>query len=75
MSERVEFGCPVGEVGSGHVVRNVSMRLTPAQGRALKALVSGLRAGNCELANGRRVNEGPDALRWLLEQYGGVVGS
>lgn len=65
---------PVGVIEGGHVARHVGCRLSLSQGGALKRLVSALQATGAELvpkpgaSRGKRVENGADAVRWLLEQ-------
>jgi hypothetical protein len=70
---RVEIVLPVGVDVEGHVMKHLGGRLSPSQALSLKRLWQGLRAANCELANGKRVEDGVGAVRWMLEQYGAAV--
>lgn len=55
---------------SGHV----EVRMSQFQGRTLRRLVLALDARGARLANGRRAVNAADAVRWLLEQIGGIHG-
>jgi hypothetical protein len=53
---------------SGHFTRLVQVRLTRAQGIALKRLRLGLENAGATLDNGSEVADNSKVIRWLLEQ-------
>jgi hypothetical protein len=52
----------------GHFTRVVQVRLTRAQGIALKRLRLGLENAGATLDNGSEVADNSKVIRWLLEQ-------
>jgi len=56
----------------GYVPRHVDVQLDKEQGSKLARLLKGLDAENARLANGRRVINRVDAVRWLIEQIPGT---
>jgi hypothetical protein len=52
----------------GHFTRLVQVRLTRAQGIALKRLRLGLENAGAQLEDGSEVADNSKAIRWLLEQ-------
>jgi hypothetical protein len=61
---------PIGPMpGVGHVTNHIEVRLLSlAQRLAFRRFWRGLDAAGHRLANGKRINRPPDAIRWLLEQ-------
>lgn len=53
-----------------YVVRHVDTTLTDYQARSLRRLVEGLQVRPHRTVNGRIVQSGADAIKWLLEQVG-----
>ena len=54
-----------------YISRHADVRLSLDQGLMLRRLYAALDQTGLRLANGRRVANPPDAIRWLLEQLGG----
>ncbi len=56
-----------------YVQRHVEVVFDEPQARALRMLTNALEADGTQLANGRTYVRGPGhALKWLMEQVGGV---
>lgn len=53
-----------------YAAENVQLNMigSPVQRKALQSLFAALHNGGYRLANGRHVDQLPDALRWLFEQ-------
>jgi hypothetical protein len=54
--------------GTGYSQRHLDMQLTEPQALALRGILDALDSAGARLANGRRVINAPDAIRWLLEE-------
>lgn len=54
--------------GTGYAQRQIDLTLSGPQAETLASVVRGLHAGSHKLADGRPVQTGADALKWMLEQ-------
>jgi hypothetical protein len=67
---RTSISVPVSGVNldGNYIGKHLDVRLSRTQALALRRLYLGLDAENGRLANGRRVNNPADGIRWMLEQ-------
>lgn len=65
-----EIAVPLAEYPEGvYLTKHVDVQLDEPQARQLRRLIEGLDVAGERLASGRRITTGPDAVRWLLEQF------
>ena len=72
--QAVIIECPLGAVGDAeYLSRHVESRLkTREQQLAMKRLLRGLQGSHATTRDGRPVQRYGEAVRWILEQIGGV---
>ncbi|MDE2100778.1 MAG: hypothetical protein KGL39_26265 [Patescibacteria group bacterium] len=54
--------------GKGYCQRHLDVALSHAEAQALRGILDGLIHAKAKLAKGSPVKNGPDAIRWLLQE-------
>ncbi len=51
-----------------YITRRIDMRLTQTESLAMRRVFDGLRTDGATLANGNKINNAPDVIRWWLQR-------